>query len=275
MEFGTNVSYQTHARMRLGFAIICVFILGCTSKEQKSYVQTQEISLAQPRITATNKLIDSSVVVTADLGMEGVQLFYTDDGAEPTKQSLLYKEPLIIEKEGTLKFKAFHTDWKSSEEASLTLFKKGIVPKHINWTTKAHENYPDETHLGLINQKKGSLNFRDIEWTGFDSIAKATIHFTKKVYVKSLTIGYLIDTKSWIFPPEEVVLYLNEKDLINNKAIPYLTSDVKAVESSRFPIAQELESITIVIKNLEKLPDWHPGKGNKAWLFLDEFIFNE
>ncbi len=261
--------------MRLRFVFIFLLVIGCSQKEQKTFVQTNQIQLTQPRVTATNTIIDSSVVVTADLGMKDVQVFYTNDGTEPTKKSSLYTKPLTIQKEGKYLFKAFHPDWKPSESIALELYKKGIVPKKIDWKTNASDNYPDEDLLSLINQKKGSLNFRDLEWTGFDSIAKATVYFKEKTYVESITIGYLVDTKSWIFPPQEVTIYSNEKDSISAKAIPYITSDTKAIESSRFPIAQQLTSITIIIKNLETLPDWHPGKGNKAWLFLDEFIFNE
>lgn len=261
--------------MRLRFVFLFLLIIGCSQSEPRNYVQTQEIQLAQPRISATNIIIDSSVVVRADLGMKDVQIFYTNDGAEPTKKSSLYTNSLSIQKEGEYRFKAFHSDWKPSETVSIQLFKKGITPDQIHWKTNAHPSYPDEDLHGLINQKKGSLNFRDLEWTGFDSIAKATILFKEKTYIESVTIGYLIDTKSWIFPPQEITIYLNEKDSTHTKAIPYISSDLKAVESSRFPIAQELTSITIAIKNLETLPDWHPGKGNKAWLFLDELIFNE
>ena len=30
----------------------------------------------------------------------------------------------------------------------------------------------------------------------------------------------------------------------------------------------------IVAKNVLKLPAWHPGKGEKAWIFIDEIFFN-
>jgi hypothetical protein len=30
----------------------------------------------------------------------------------------------------------------------------------------------------------------------------------------------------------------------------------------------------IIAKNVSKLPVWHPGKGDKAWIFIDEIFFN-
>jgi len=263
--------------MRLSFVFICLLMIGCSQKEPKNYVQVNEIQLTQPKVFASNTIIDSSVVLTADLRMKDVQIFYTNDDTEPTQKSTLYQKSLTIKEPGEYQFKAFHSDWKPSETVSIDLFKKGITPDQIDWKTNAHPSYPDEDLLSLINHKKGSLNFRDIEWTGFDSIAKATMHFKERTYVSSVTVGFLIDTKSWIFPPHEISIYLNENQrfFAIEETADYIKSDLKELESSNFFIDEELDSITIVIKNLQKLPNWHPGKGNKAWLFLDEFIFNE
>jgi len=30
----------------------------------------------------------------------------------------------------------------------------------------------------------------------------------------------------------------------------------------------------VVAKNVTKLPTWHPGKGDKGWIFIDEVFFN-
>jgi len=46
------------------------------------------------------------------------------------------------------------------------------------------------------------------------------------------------------------------------------------LDDVRIPINKKIKTITIAVKNTEKLPEWHPGKGLKAWLFMDEWIFN-
>jgi hypothetical protein len=30
----------------------------------------------------------------------------------------------------------------------------------------------------------------------------------------------------------------------------------------------------LVAKNVQRLPEWHPGKGQKGWVFIDEVVFN-
>ena len=37
---------------------------------------------------------------------------------------------------------------------------------------------------------------------------------------------------------------------------------------------KQAKFIKFEIENLKKCPDWHPGKGGKAWLFLDEIYVN-
>ena len=48
----------------------------------------------------------------------------------------------------------------------------------------------------------------------------------------------------------------------------------KAMMSFNIPIDQEVSTLDITVKNLGQIPDWHDGKGYKAWLFMDEWIFN-
>jgi len=201
--------------MRLAIVFFAFLLIGCASEKKETYVQEQEIRLAQPRIITTSTIIDSSVLVTADFHLKNTKIFYTDDGTDPTEQSFFYKKPFSVRKEGIYKFKVFHQDWKSSEITSVKLYEKGHIPSKIDWQTNAHATYPDEGLLTSINQRKGALDFKNIEWIGFDSIAKATVHFKKEIFLKKLTIGYLIDTKSWIFPPSEITIYLNKKDSIH------------------------------------------------------------
>ncbi|WP_449436423.1 hypothetical protein [Pedobacter steynii] len=37
---------------------------------------------------------------------------------------------------------------------------------------------------------------------------------------------------------------------------------------------RNVSCIKIVGKNFKKLPEWHPGKGQPAWLFIDEIFLN-
>ena len=98
--------------------------------------------------------------------------------------------------------------------------------------------------------------------------------FKEKKYIKSITVSCLNDVASWIFPPEEIIVYINKdkkaSKLIETKNSP---SD-KENQAIIIPINAEVASLKVEIKNLKSIPEWHEGKGQKAWLFMDEWIFN-
>jgi len=254
--------------------IFFLFILGCTKKQNISYLQKQNISLAQPHIKKTSTIIDSFVMVTASLRKKNVELFYSINGQEPTKASLKYEAPLKITKEGIYKFKAFHPDWKPSESSKLKLYKKGIPQKRINLITPAHKDYPGLGESTIFNNIKGTLNHRSNKWVGFDSIAKATTHFSKDTFIKNITISYLINTRAWIFPPSEAIVWFSKTDSIIVPIDALVDKHEHRLADIIIPINKKIDSITVAIKNNEQLPEWHPGKGKKAWLFMDEWIFN-
>ena len=261
--------------MRLIIILLLLLSFGCAKKENNNnYLKQKEISLVSPRVKASSTIIDSTVTVSAELRLEDAKLYYTKNNTEPTEQANEYTTPLTVEKAGVYKFKAFHNDWKPSKSTTIKLYKKGIALDNMSWHTNAHNSYPGLGKITLINGKKASRQFRDLQWVGFDSIAKATLTLKKKTFIKTLTIGYLIDTKSWIFPPEKITLLVNKKDTITTAVNKPLGMDFVSLEDVTISINKEVNSITVAVNNTQQLPEWHPGKGLKAWLFMDEWIFN-
>lgn len=260
-------------RIILSSFIVCFTILGCKQDAPKVFLQKNTIALAQPRVIANKTFIDSFVTIQADLKVKEVAIHYTSNGDEPSLTSKAYKAPIQVSTPGIYKFKAFHKDWKPSEVTEIELFKKGISAQTMLWHTKASDKYSGQGPETLINQNKASLNFTDKEWIGFDSVAVATVNFKEKMYLKSVTISYLNDVGSWIFPPERVMLFINrvKKEVSIN---PLEKSVDKKNETVKIPIEAEVKSLKIQINNLQAIPEWHEGKGQKAWLFMDELIFN-
>lgn len=262
--------------MRLFLVISCLVLLGC-NQEKKALLQSNVISLSQPKITANSTLIDSFVSIKADLKLDNVSIHYTSDGKEPNELSTAYSQPIITDKAGTYKFKAFHPGWNPSEVSLLTLYSKGIAVDTIVTHIPASKQYSGLGNNTLINYEKGTLNFRDKQWVGYDTIAKASVVLKEKKNIKSLTICYLTDVTSWIFPPSHISVVIDKNEASKKEVaieIPkaFTLNKMGAVV---IPIDKEIRSLTIEVSNLQAIPEWHEGAGSKAWLFMDEWILNE
>jgi hexosaminidase len=106
----------------------------------------------------------------------------------------------------------------------------------------------------------------------------ATIDLGEGMLVKTVTTGCLQDTRSWIFMPTSVSIY-GSKDgkfftflgKADNSVDQRATGSVKKDFKVSFSM-QNFRYIRAIADNIEVCPDWHNGKGQGAYLFVDEII---
>jgi len=264
---------------KLIFLLSIILLISCKQKETKPLLQGQKVQLVKPRVSVSNQLIDSTVTISAELRVDNIKIYYTSNGEEPSKNSKLYKQQIKISEPGIYKFKAFHTSLKESETETVEIIKKGHAVESIVWNTQPNKKYNGKGKKTLINNSKATVSFTNKEWVGFDTIAKAAVFFKEKIFIKSIDIGYLNNPGSWIFPPQQITTHISsdgitfiEKEVLNIKPLEEM-SDQK-IENIRLLIDQEIKAIRIEVKNTQEIPSWHEGKGNSAWIFMDEWIFN-
>ncbi len=277
MEFRSNISYKIESGMKVSLSILILLIFcSCQKTKSTNYLQEDEVKLVAPRIQANSVLIDSFVTLTASLKVEGVDIRFTTDGSEPTDSSFNYISPVKIEEPGTYRFSAVHPNFIPSESTSISFFKKGQSPDKISWTTKPNDKYVGEGDNTVINDQKGTFSFGTNQWVGFDTIAKAMVSFKANTHINTISIGYLSDPQSWIFPPQSVTVIINGDE--KNKQIIIIAvlkkNEAAKLEGLEIAINQKVTSISLEIENLAVIPEWHDGKDQKAWLFMDEWIFN-
>ena len=111
-----RLQYQTFPRM------LALAETGWTDKEAKNYddfsqrllhhydrMDVMGIHYYIPAIEGLNKKIAfiDSAMVTLDVPLEGVEIYYTLDGSQPTKNDLLYTAPFSISKNAKIKARPF------------------------------------------------------------------------------------------------------------------------------------------------------------------------
>ncbi len=130
--------------------------------------------------------------------------------------------------------------------------------------------YPDGKYSD-INLKEGWLGFN-----GVDLIA--TIDLGKIREIQSVRAQFLQQIESWIFMPTQVTFMIS-KD--GKKYVPVAAFENPLSERQTESVCKTLKAegiqkkarfIKVHAKNRGVCPDWHPGAGEKAWLFCDEII---
>ena len=149
-----------------------------------------------------------------------------------------------------------------------------------DWTLTL-ENLPDNQYMAggltaLIDGIDGGNDFRTGEWQGYwgtDMVARIDLGAVEEV--TSISLGALQDIKPWIWMPERVTFSAskdgNDYDVFD---VQRATTDVKdrVVQVERFRTDRPIATRYLEVKAEAHgpIPEWHLGRGNDRWMFLDE-----
>ncbi|HJS55323.1 MAG TPA: chitobiase/beta-hexosaminidase C-terminal domain-containing protein, partial [Chitinophagaceae bacterium] len=215
----------------------------------------------------------------------GVAIRFTTDGTDPdSTKSPVYTGPLSVNGFAMIKAKATRSGWYSSPIAAFSFFKKGFKPSKAELINQPNEKYKGDGAITLIDTKKGlAENFNDAAWLGFrETPFAAYFYFDTVQTINSISISYNKSVGSYLMPPTEVEVWAgdekNKLRVIKKITLPQTTKEEKntvrneGIKIDIIPAAYKCYKI--MAKNITKLPPWHPGKGQKGWLFIDEIFFN-
>jgi len=201
-------------------------------------------------------------------------IHYTLDGKEPTKKSPVYRETLTLT--GPMLLTAVVMTEDGVQSLPITaVFRKA---KHgIVLNTKYSPSYTAGGDLALIDGAKGSNDFKDGKWQGYEGVdVDAVVDLGSVKPIKIISTSFIENQESWVFMPQYVECSVST-DGREYRSITKLNNDppVKQTDvlmrSFEFP-AQDITArfVRLHAKSLGVCPPWHAGAGGKAWLFVDE-----
>jgi arylsulfatase len=154
----------------------------------------------------------------------------------------------------------------------LAIGKKIEVLSEYNW------QYSGSGDSTLINGILGSFDYSDDQWLGFHgNDFEAVIDLQEIKPLQKIDCGFLINQGSWIFAPEEVTISVST-DGKNYKIAETFRQEAQAkakqdvTRLSAFFLDEEARYIKVFAKGVNTCPEWHIGRGEKAWLFVDEIV---
>ncbi|QPH39189.1 FN3 associated domain-containing protein [Pedobacter endophyticus] len=240
------------------------------------------IMLNRPSFKTEVTVFKSSLSLAIKHPINGVQIRYTTDGSEPDSvNSTLYQKPLVFKENTTIKAKAYKDGWYGSETVRVNVYKSSIKADTIAFLQGPDIKYKAGGSKILADGQLGDFETNSGKWLGFkDNNMEALLVFKKPVLIQSVALNVMRHVPTYIFPPVEVEVWggsQQNKLRLLGKVKPAATKkgaerELIKVETKFKP--QNISFLKIVAKNLKKLPDWHPGKGEPAWIFVDEVFLN-
>jgi len=202
-------------------------------------------------------------------------IYYSIDGGEPQS----YTGPFCVKKNCEI------SAWCESPDglASFRTFTRLTrIESTFDVEIRTHYNrqYSAGGDKGLIDGIRGEENFRLGGWQGYqDTDFEAVVDMKKIQSVTSIATGFLQDAKSWIWMPRWVEFSLSvdgvnwsEPVKIANEVAP--EDMIVRIQDMEYDVPGKVEArfVKVLAKNLGTIPEWHPGAGNPAFIFVDEIM---
>jgi uncharacterized membrane protein/Leucine-rich repeat (LRR) protein len=217
----------------------------------------------------------------------GAIIRYTYDGSEPDSlSSKVYSNPLVFSKPVTLSVKIFKPGWISSPTYTFSFFKAGLKPDSTRWLTSPEPEYLGAGVQSLTDNSLGKIDqFRAGNWLGYKNNQMETLFRFKAgdaAAIRFVSVHYGINVQSYILAPQYVELWGGDNErnmtLIKKEVLPILVKE-KLNEVGTSAVILEVKKparyFKVIVKNVDKLPAFHPGKGDRGWIFIDEVFFSK
>ena len=244
---------------------------------------TTILKLNAPILLNEEQIINTPITLKLKHYINGVSIRYTLDGTEPDSiTSKEYSNDIMLTQNTTVKAKAFKKGWLSSAVMEGYFFSSKYKPDSVVNLLPADEQYKGDGAKTLIDLVKGEANnFKSGKWLGFKkNKMESLLLFNAPVNVKSVTLSALIDIGGYIMPPVTIEVW-GGNEARHLKLLRLVTPEQPTVIQPGYLKAFQLSFKPATVKYLKivavpvsKLPAWHPGKGDKGWVFADEVFVN-
>lgn len=241
-------------------------------KEKGERLATSAYNVRIDHVGHKEGFIDISLKTEVD----GLDIYYTLDGSEPTLTSIKYKKPFLIKSTTTVKA----TSFKKGEQTGNVSEKKFPVHKAVGADVIYHSpNIKGGKEIGgLVDLNYAKLSRGDKKWNEFMGDLDVDLIFKEPKEVASVEITSLRFTNSSVYVPEYIEVYGSKDGNSFTKL-----SEVNLLEESHTQGRNKvktiinfdktlLKSIKVKAKSVNPIPEGHRRVGGPSRILIDELI---
>lgn len=229
------------------------------------------------------KLVPNTQDGTLDITLSTIDnspIYYTLDGTEPTAASQQYVETLKLKEDCTFKAVAIRPTGKSRVITEKVSFNKASM-KPITMLQPVNEQYKFGGEITLVDGLKGNSNYKTGRWIAFyKNDLEAVIDLKEPTEISSASISTCVEKGDWVFDARSLSVAVSDdgknfKEIASEDYPEMKQDDKNGIHDHTLEFSPvTARYIKVTAKPEYKLPVWHGGKGNPAFLFVDEISLN-
>jgi len=280
-----NRLWITHDEIRQGGTLDLVYgtqptpDFNITNAERFPVAFALAVFISAPEIKAPKGPFKQEIEVAIATFGEVKSVLYTVDGSDPKTHGVAYTAPFKVNRKTTVRAVSVAPSGYFSAEATAHFIPFPHPERSVKLMSNYNVQYGAGGPEGLIDGKRGDTDWRKGNWQGYqDTDFLAQVDLGKTVAVNHIEIGFMQDQRSWILLPKTVLVECRDE---NGNLIKLLQQNIVArdrqEEAFLFPVTFDetlpgVRYVSVKALNYGRLPDWHPGAGQPAFIFTDEII---
>jgi hypothetical protein len=207
----------------------------------------------------------------------GTTIHYTLDGTDPSPRSTRYEGPIRLEDSTEIRAIAVRDGRASPPVVGHVARRPG------DWRVTLGQTYNRQYTAGgpegLVDGLRGSTRWRAGRWQGYQGTdVEAVVDLGRTRTLNRVGAGFLQDARAWIWFPTEVEVAVS-RDGKRFTSLGTVKADVAAddmeIRTKDLWIdagKRRARHVRLRAKTLGPIPEWHPGRGNPAFIFIDEIL---
>ncbi|ULQ54758.1 c-type cytochrome domain-containing protein [Flavihumibacter fluvii] len=174
------------------------------------------LKLNPPQVKNALMVFNQDMSVQLRHPIKGVQIRFTTDGTEPDSiRSPVFDGNTVINKNTTVKAKAFKEGWYSSDVATFDFLKNSFIPDSVQIVFPLNPVHKAEGANTFFNKKLGVIGANNPAWANYwagarDNDMVLVSIFYKPVTVSSVGLHYMLEQETGIYPPALVEVWGGE-----------------------------------------------------------------